>query len=214
MTEDALDTDKPPTDTPSPQPVVPPASPFAKVPWWGVLAVTVIVIGAFFAYKIVAWGYITGHDEAAEREDWDQINGIVLSVDTFITLVIGALLGATTQSGIVAAATNAADKNFKEAEEQGQAAQRAARALRELELPTNLLVSEVAKLKADPQYRVIRVAPVELEQFESTNYGIMNSNEGSRGSAAAVYDIDPELDVIAQQTRRILQKHNMLQSGS
>ena len=128
--------------------------------------------------------------------------------------MIGALLGATTQSGTVAAATDAADKNYKEAEEQGKAAQRAAGALRELELPTNLLVSEVAKLKADPQYRVIRMAPGELEQLESTNYGTMNSSEASTGSTAAVYDIDPELDVIAQQTRRILRKHNMLQSGS
>src|SRR4051794_32490047 len=100
-----------PTDVAAAKVEVPTGSPLAKISAKGILWLSLILIAAFLASKYFGWHYVTSHDEGAEKDDWDQINGIILSIDTFITLFLGGLIGAGVQSGATSSATKAAETN-------------------------------------------------------------------------------------------------------
>ncbi|MCA4997302.1 hypothetical protein HWD35_21495 [Tsukamurella tyrosinosolvens] len=115
----------------TPPPVTPPTSdvkqpvavPLAsKWPWVATFAIGVLLLLAYFLFRVWLWKYVTGHDEAAETEDFQQLKDIVASADAIVVLVIGAIFGVSGGQGIAAASTAAAEKNGKVAEENADVA--------------------------------------------------------------------------------------------
>lgn len=108
-----------PTDLQDPQ--QPPAAaattdpPTGKIPGWAAALFGLAAFSLLVLFLWRGWLFVVRSDEAREKEDYEQLLGLIDRVDTLATLVLGAVLGFGVGG---ATAASAATKNKAEAQRQ------------------------------------------------------------------------------------------------
>jgi gas vesicle protein len=90
----------------------------ARWPWWvsAVLAIVSLAVLIYFVYR--GWSYVVHHGEAAEKEDYEQLLGLIDRIQTVAMFILGAILGVSVAGAGAASAVAAATKNKAEADKQ------------------------------------------------------------------------------------------------
>lgn len=109
-----------PTEIEEPEPVEEDAEvadlpALSKWPWWASAVAAAVVLLALGITLYASWTYIISSDETAEKEDFEQLLGLLDRVETVALFVLGAILGASASVGAASGAASAATKNAKEA---------------------------------------------------------------------------------------------------
>lgn len=211
-TEESTDLEEP-VEVEEPE-VEAPSAPWSKLPGWAIGAVTFLALAGFAWAISNGWDYIVSKDETAEKEDWEQLLGLIDRVDTLVLFVLGAVFGVAVQAGQTVNAKRVADKNKREATKQHSKAERNERAARK----NQRAARDQAKLADEAIARVREARRViddvgrdgrtlSLEGSDLRQFNIVSGErrraaldaEGVGPADVEVGAIDPRLEVLARE---------------
>lgn len=178
-----------PTEVTEPEPVeespdLRSAPAVGKWPWQISAAIAAVALTAVLVVLAFGWVYIVQHNEAQERDDWEQLLGLIDRIQNIALFVLGALLGVSVTGAATKSAAVAADKNKKEAEKlHGVALQ-------------NMQAADNNKRVADLAVRDARAAATELASQISQTKKSSGQNLRERiGGEIPLVDLSQETSI-------------------
>lgn len=178
-----------PTEVTEPEPVeespdLQSAPAVGKWPWQISAAIAAVALTAVLVVLAFGWVYIVQHNEAQERDDWEQLLGLIDRIQNIALFVLGALLGVSVTGAATKSAAVAADKNKKEAEKlHGVALQ-------------NMQAADNNKQVADLAVRDARAAATELASQISQTKKSSGQNLRERiGGEIPLVDLSQETSI-------------------
>ncbi len=170
----------------------------SKWPWKATFLIGAVLLVFYFMIRVGLWCYVTGHDEAAETEDFQQLKDIAESADTLVVMVIGAIFGIGGGQGIAAASTAAAEQNGAIAKHNADAANEG-RAVAEQNRNVALGAAQVAGDIATAVQVLKRRREDDASRFLAAAHG-----NTLQFNMADTVRIDSDLEDLAETAQRIV----------
>lgn len=203
---------------------VEPSGPWTRMPAWVIAAIALLALAGFGTVIWWGWDFVVSTGERAERQDWEQLSGLIDRVDNLALFVLGAIFGVAVQARQTADAKSAATKNGAAAREQHRKAKhnesaakknrRVARGQARLVRRTADVLQEVAKtvdeVTRDDTTKFVRGARTLKATRETdageTRFKLDEAGEDTIVTAEETLDVDPRLADLRDDVDRVLQE--------
>lgn len=201
----------------SPDTATPPLA--AKWPWWVSAGLALVAILGFIVVIIYGWGFVVRSNETVEREDFEQLLGLMDRVQTVVMFLLGAVFGVSVAAGGVAAASSAAQKNKSEAEKQNADAKEnhqaatlnkkiVEKARGDINFASGIMksVQELGESRAQDDTRFVEPGTVRHASLSQEGFHIENGGELELAVAPRLPSVDQALLLLSRQCADVQQR--------
>lgn len=229
--EEPVDDDNEPVVTEIEEPVpadepetVEAGGPWARLPAGVIAAIALLALAGFGTVIWWGWDFVVTRGERAERQDWEQLSGLIDRVDNLALFVLGAVFGVAVQARQTADAKVAATKNKAAAQEQHRKVkrnenaarknERAARGQAKLVGRTAGILQEVTnvvdEITRDDATKVVRGAKamraVREDDAGETRFRLDAAGPDTIVAGDETLDVDPRLAALRDDVDEVLRE--------